>query len=60
MADLRKTLDTVSPEKRSVMFKIAVHDEAALKSFIGGSNPASKLIWDEVMEGYEIFEVNRA
>ena len=30
IADLTKTLGTVSPDKRAVMFKIAVHNEDAL------------------------------
>jgi hypothetical protein len=41
------------------MFKIAVHDEEALNSFLDGSNPVSKPIFDEVMASYEIFELNK-
>jgi hypothetical protein len=41
------------------MFKISVHDEVALKSFMDGSNPVSKPIWDEVMISYEIFELSK-
>ena len=57
VADLTKTLGTVSPDKNAVMFKISVHDEKALNSFMDGSNPISKPIWDEVMLSYEIFEL---
>ena len=39
VADLTKTLGTMSPDKNAVMFKIAVHDEDGLKSFLNGSNP---------------------
>ena len=60
VADLTKTVAAVSPDKRAVMFKIFVHDEAALNSFMDGSNPISKPVWDEVMESYEIFDLNRA
>ena len=60
VADLTKTVAAVSPDKRAVMFKIFVHDEAALNSFLDGSNPISKPVWDEVMESYEIFDLNRA
>ena len=60
IADLTKTLGTVSPDKSAVMFKIAVHNESALNSFLNGSNPISKPIFDEVMESYEIFELNKA
>ena len=59
VADLTKTLATVSPDKSAVMFKISVHDEVALKSFMDGSNPVSKPVWDEVMVSYEIFELNK-
>tara|TARA_B100001057_G_scaffold481114_1_gene554765 strand:+ start:356 stop:640 length:285 start_codon:yes stop_codon:yes gene_type:complete len=59
VADLTKTLGTISPDKNSVIFKIAVHNEIALKSFLDGSNPVSKPIWDEVLESYEIFELNK-
>ncbi len=59
IADLTKTLASVSPDKSAVMFKIVVHDEVALKSFMDGSNPVSKPVWDEVMISYEIFELNK-
>jgi len=59
IADLTKTLASVSPDKSAVMFKIVVHDEVALKSFMNGSNPVSKPVWDEVMMSYEIFELNK-
>tara|TARA_Y100001970_G_C14023372_1_gene744706 strand:- start:153 stop:434 length:282 start_codon:yes stop_codon:yes gene_type:complete len=59
IADLTKTLGTVSPDKSAVMFKIAVHNEGALHSFLDGSNPVSKPIFDKVMESYEIFEINK-
>jgi hypothetical protein len=59
VADLTKTLGTVSPDKSAVMFKISVHDENALNSFLDGSNPVSKPVWDEVLESYEIFEINK-
>ena len=39
------------------MFKIVVHDMAALHSFMDGSNPVSKPVWDETMESYEIYEI---
>ena len=59
IADLTKTIGTVSPDKNTVMFKIAVHNEEALNSFLDGSNPVSKPIFDEVMVSYEIFELNK-
>ena len=59
IADLTKTLGTVSPDKSAVMFKIAVHDQDALNAFLDGSNHVSKPIFDEVMMSYEIFELNK-
>jgi len=59
IADLTKTLGTVSPDKRAVMFKIAVHDEDALNSFLDGTNPVSKPVFDEAMASYEIYELNQ-
>ena len=60
IADVSKTIASVSPDKSTIMFKIVVHDMAALHSFMDGSNPVSKPVWDEVMEGYEIFELSKA
>ena len=59
IADLTKTLGTVSPDRSAVMFKISVHDQDALNSFLNGSNPVSKPIFDQVMVSYEIFELNK-
>ena len=59
VADVTKTIGSVSPDKSTVMFKIAVHDMEALHSFMDGSNPVSKPVWDEVMEGFEIFELSK-
>ena len=59
IADLTKTLGTVSPDKSAVMFKIAVHDQDALNAFLDGSNPVSKPIFDEVIMSYESFELNK-
>ena len=59
IADLTKTLGTVSPDKSAVMFKIAVHNMDALNSFLNGSNSVSKPIFEEVMVSYEIFELNK-
>ena len=57
VADVTKTIASVSPDKSTVMFKIVVHDMAALHSFMDGSNPVSKPVFDEVMDGYEIYEL---
>lgn len=59
IADLTQTIGTVAPDHSKVMFKIAVHDMDALHAFLNGSNPVSKPVFDEVMDGYEIYELNR-
>ena len=59
IADLTKTLGTVSPDKSAVMFKIAVHNKDALNSFLNGSNPVSSEIFEEVMISYEIYELSK-
>jgi hypothetical protein len=59
VADVTKTIPGVSPDKSTVMFKISVHDMTALHAFMDGSNPVSKPIWDEVMESFEIYELNK-
>ena len=57
IADVSKTIASVSPDKSTIMFKIVVHDMAALHSFMDGTNPISKPVFDEVMNGYEIYEL---
>ncbi len=57
VADVTKTIASVSPDKLTVMFKIVVHDMTALHSFMDGSNLVSKPVFDEVMTGYEIYEL---
>ena len=59
IADLSKTIGTVAPDQRKVMFKIAVHDMDALYAFLNGSNQVSQPVFDAVMESYEIYELNQ-
>ena len=59
IADLSKTIGTVAPDQRKVMFKIAVHDMDALHAFLNGSNQVSKPVFDAVMDSYEIYELNQ-
>ena len=59
VADVTKTLAAVSPDKKTVMFKIVVHNIDAMHAFVDGSNPVSKPVWDEVMESFEIYELKK-
>ena len=58
-ADVTKTVPGVAPDKSTFMAKIVVHNIDALHAFLDGSNPVSKPIWDEVMDSYEIYELNK-
>jgi len=58
-ADVTKTVPGVAPDKKTFMAKIVVHNIDALHTFLDGSNPVSKPIWDEVMDSYEIYELNK-
>ena len=59
VANVSKTIGTVAPDKKTVMFKIFVIDKAALKAFIDGSNPVSGPVMKEVMESYSVYELNK-
>ena len=59
VADVTKTIASVSPDKRIVMFKIVVINIDAMHAFVDGSNPVSKPVWDEVMESFEIYELKK-
>ena len=59
VANVSKTIGTVAPDKKTVMFKIFVIDKAALKAFIDGSNPVSGAVMKEVMESYSVYELNK-
>jgi len=58
IADLTKTLGTVSPDKSAVMFKIFCTDEAALHKFIEGTE-VSKPVMDEVLGSYTIYDLTK-
>ena len=59
IAHVEKTVPAVAPDKRTFVAKIVVHNIDALHAFLDGSNPVSKPIWDEVMDSYEIYELNK-
>ena len=57
--DVTKSVPAVAPDKRTFVAKIVVHNIDALHTFLDGSNPVSKPIWDEVRDSYEIYELNK-
>ena len=58
VADVTKTIASVSPDKSTVMFKIFCTDEAALHKFIEGTE-VSKPIMDEVLDSYSIYDLTK-
>ena len=59
IAHVEKTVPAIAPDKSYIMFKIFVHNIDAMHAFVDGSNPVTKPVWDEVMESFEIFELNK-
>ena len=58
IAHVEKTVAAITPDKSAVMFKISVHNEAALKEFISGKNPVMKPIFDECVESVQVWELS--
>ena len=58
VADVSKTIASVSPDKSTIMFKIFCTDEAALHKFIEGTE-GSKPIMDEVLDSYSIYDLTK-
>ena len=58
VADVSKTIASVSPDKSTIMFKIFCTDEAALHKFIEGTE-VSKPIMDEVLDSYSIYDLTK-
>jgi len=58
-ADVTKSVVALAPDKKIFMAKIVVHNIDALHTFLDGSNPVSKPVWDEVRDSYEIYELKK-
>ena len=58
IAHVEKTVAAITPDKSAVMFKISVHNEAAMKEFISGKNPVMKPIFDECVANIQIWELS--
>ena len=58
IAHVEKTVPAVAPDKSYVMFKISVHNEEGMKEFVSGNNPIAKPIFDECIEGIQVWELN--
>ena len=40
-----KTVGAMIPDKSGLLFKVNVHNEAGMKEFVNGNNPAAKAIY---------------
>ena len=58
VAHVEKTVPGIVPDKSGVMFVVHVHDEAAMKDFVTGRNPAMKPIYDECIDSMQLFELS--
>ena len=58
IADVTKTVPGIKPDKSGVLFKISVHNEAAMKEFVSGKNSVTKPIFDECVESIQVWELN--
>ena len=58
IANVPKTIASVSPDKKVIMFKIFVHDEDALHNFFE-NNEVSKPIVNETMDSYTIYNLSK-
>ena len=55
---MEKTIGTVAPDKKTVMFKIFCIDEPALHKFIEGTE-VSKPVMDAVIDSYSIYDLTK-
>ena len=57
-AHVEKTLPSVSPMKKYVMFKVHVYDEQGMIEFCAGRNPIAKSTWEECIDHVQLYELN--
>ena len=58
VAVVEKTIGTVAPDKKTVMFKIFGIDEPGLHKFIDGAS-VSKPVMDAVIDSYSIYYLKK-
>ena len=58
IAHVEKTVAAITPDKSAAMFKISVHNEAAMKEFVSGKNSVTKRIFDECVESIQVWELS--
>jgi|TARA_B100001059_G_scaffold187499_1_gene189669 hypothetical protein len=55
VANVEKTMPSVSPMKNYVMFKVFVHNEEKMIEFVSGNNPIAKPIFDECIDKVHLY-----
>ena len=48
----------MKPDKTGMLFKVSVHNEAGMKEFVSGNNPAAKAIYEECIESAQLWEMS--
>ena len=54
-----KTVGAMIPDKSGMLFKVNVHNEAGMKEFVAGNNPAGKAIYAECVESAQLYELSK-
>ena len=54
-----KTVGAMTPDKSEMLFKVNVHNEAGMKEFVAGNNPAGKAIYAECVESAQLYELSK-
>ena len=54
-----KTVAAMIPDKSGMLFKVNVHNEAGMKEFVAGNNPAGKAIYAECVESAQLYELSK-
>ena len=54
-----KTIGAMKPDKTGMLFKVTVHNEAGMKEFVAGNNPAGKAIYAECVESAQLYELSK-
>ena len=53
-----KTVGAMIPDKSGMLFKVNVHNEAGMKEFVAGNNPAGKA-YAECVESAQLYELSK-
>ena len=54
-----KTIASVTPDKKGIMFKVFVHNEEIMKQLVSGKHPVGKQIYDECVNKMHAWELTK-